>query len=328
MPDGWEVQYGLNPLVDDSAEDLDSDGLTNLEEYLYGTDPTNPDTDGDGMPDGWEVQYGLNPLVDDSAEDPDSDGLTNLEEYLYGTDPMNPDSDGDGWSDGIEVLWGSDPLDFYSTPTTIIFNYGGIGVFALIAIIVPLKYKSKIQKNKEIYADFKLQTKGAGNFNVLRVEEISLPKPPPKSYSSYFPYSKPTLPTFSSIDPNLITDRFVLLDFLKYQLPPPKSIYSQEGQKANMIALFSLECISDGRISEGIASIIMALKMGLPEPLNSTVKNALLTALNILGPSPSYNSPRYFPSSILSEPDRICKNCGRKNPPTNNSCTNCARWLI
>ncbi len=40
MPDDWEIQYGLNPLVDDSSEDLDLDGVNNLNEYRDGTDPT------------------------------------------------------------------------------------------------------------------------------------------------------------------------------------------------------------------------------------------------------------------------------------------------
>ncbi|MCP5005601.1 MAG: S8 family serine peptidase [Planctomycetes bacterium] len=44
MPDGWEVTYGLDPLVDDSAGDTDGDGLTNLDEYTYNTDPKNPDS--------------------------------------------------------------------------------------------------------------------------------------------------------------------------------------------------------------------------------------------------------------------------------------------
>ncbi len=44
MPDGWEVQYGLNPLVNDAYDDLDNDGHNNLSEYQEGTEPDN---DGD-----------------------------------------------------------------------------------------------------------------------------------------------------------------------------------------------------------------------------------------------------------------------------------------
>ncbi len=36
MPDDWETARGLNPDVDDSAGDRDSDGYTNIEEYING----------------------------------------------------------------------------------------------------------------------------------------------------------------------------------------------------------------------------------------------------------------------------------------------------
>ncbi len=39
MPDVWESQYGLNPLVNDAKGDPDGDGWTNLEEYQNGTNP-------------------------------------------------------------------------------------------------------------------------------------------------------------------------------------------------------------------------------------------------------------------------------------------------
>jgi len=42
MPDNYESNHGLDPLVDDSAEDPDGDGLTNLEEYDLGTNPQDP----------------------------------------------------------------------------------------------------------------------------------------------------------------------------------------------------------------------------------------------------------------------------------------------
>lgn len=44
-------------------QDNDRDGLQNWEEQIYGTDPNNPDTDGDGTSDGDEVKAGRNPLV-------------------------------------------------------------------------------------------------------------------------------------------------------------------------------------------------------------------------------------------------------------------------
>ena len=42
MPDAWEIAHGLNPLVNDAAGDLDGDGISNLAEYLAGSDPTVP----------------------------------------------------------------------------------------------------------------------------------------------------------------------------------------------------------------------------------------------------------------------------------------------
>lgn len=41
MPDSWEKQHGLDPLRDDGSEDRDNDGVTNLDEYLGGSDPAN-----------------------------------------------------------------------------------------------------------------------------------------------------------------------------------------------------------------------------------------------------------------------------------------------
>ena len=56
MPDEWELANGLNPNdPGDRNSDADSDGLTNYEEYQLGTDPQNPDTDGDGIPDGLDL---------------------------------------------------------------------------------------------------------------------------------------------------------------------------------------------------------------------------------------------------------------------------------
>ena len=71
MPDAWEIQYLLNPLIDDSAADLDSDGLSNIEEYENGADPRETDSDGDGLDDFEEVS--INHTRPD-APDSDLDG--------------------------------------------------------------------------------------------------------------------------------------------------------------------------------------------------------------------------------------------------------------
>lgn len=101
--------------------DQDLDGLSDELELEIGTDPNNPDTDGDGLPDGYEyLILGTDALkvdtdgngIADSDEDFDNDSLSNLKEYEIGTDPNNPDTDGDGLSDGDEVtVYHTDPLN-------------------------------------------------------------------------------------------------------------------------------------------------------------------------------------------------------------------------
>ena len=84
MWDGWEVHYHLNPLYNDSYNDSDDDRLINLLEFMNPatgdtdgdrqTDPTNPDSDRDGIWDGDEVA-----------------GTVGDDGYI--TDPTNPDSE-------------------------------------------------------------------------------------------------------------------------------------------------------------------------------------------------------------------------------------------
>lgn len=90
MDDAWETAHGLNPALNDRDADPDQDGLTNVQEYLLGTNPQSADTDGDGLPDGWEEGHGFDPLVaTDGGADADGDGVNNLQEYLNGTDPTD-----------------------------------------------------------------------------------------------------------------------------------------------------------------------------------------------------------------------------------------------
>jgi hypothetical protein len=48
--------------------DSDSDGLTDSEEWLRGTDPARNDTDGDGLSDSDEIGYGTDPLTPETVD--------------------------------------------------------------------------------------------------------------------------------------------------------------------------------------------------------------------------------------------------------------------
>jgi hypothetical protein len=95
---------GCPPPGDQSASigaDADGDGVPDVREHQLGTNPAEPDTDGDGVDD-----------ADDpvpAAEDIDGDGLADAEEVALGSDPRSADTDGDGTPDGVEFDQGTDP---------------------------------------------------------------------------------------------------------------------------------------------------------------------------------------------------------------------------
>ena len=73
-----------NELICGNTADSDSDGLANLEEYNYDTDPIKNDSDSDGLADGDEVKiYGTNP----NAKDSDFDKYDDIKELATCYDP-------------------------------------------------------------------------------------------------------------------------------------------------------------------------------------------------------------------------------------------------
>ncbi|MBA4336967.1 hypothetical protein C0416_04325 [bacterium] len=123
MPSVWELANNLNPLdPSDAVKDPDNEGLINLDEYRFGTNPFDPDTDDGGTNDKNEVDNGTNPInfAEDDPFDDDNDGLTTKDEIeIYGTDPYNPDTDNGGIMDGMEVARGTNPLDTTDDMSTI-----------------------------------------------------------------------------------------------------------------------------------------------------------------------------------------------------------------
>jgi len=51
----WAFLVQAQVGISDVFHDRDQDGLSDEEEYMYGTDPSNPDSDRDGYRDGVEV---------------------------------------------------------------------------------------------------------------------------------------------------------------------------------------------------------------------------------------------------------------------------------
>lgn len=138
LPDDWELLY-FPDLSEEENGDPDADGLTNLQEFNMGTNPTRFDTDGDrlgdgdefnvhessplradtdedGIDDGDEVEG--DPATDPTDDDTDGDGLNDGAEISeHETNPANADTDDDTFEDYFEILSGSDPLDGDSLPS-------------------------------------------------------------------------------------------------------------------------------------------------------------------------------------------------------------------
>ncbi len=63
LPDEYEAEHGLkNDVRSDANGDVDEDGLSNLDEFVQGTDIENPDSDNDGTEDGEEVEDNTDPM--------------------------------------------------------------------------------------------------------------------------------------------------------------------------------------------------------------------------------------------------------------------------
>jgi len=104
----WLIPHALPTEADtdgdgtaDGDEDLDLDGLTNLDEQAAGTDPLLADSDHDDLDDAFEV---ADPVLDPLDPDTDDDALLDGDEIAIGANPGNVDTDSDGILDNEDTF--------------------------------------------------------------------------------------------------------------------------------------------------------------------------------------------------------------------------------
>jgi len=108
----------VNALADQNAQNLIdlnislSDDIADIQAVIDELGIEVGDTDYDGLSDLNELTYATNPLKMDT----DCDNLNDAFEIKYGTDPNDDDSDDDGYYDGIEIASNTDPLDAADYP--------------------------------------------------------------------------------------------------------------------------------------------------------------------------------------------------------------------
>jgi len=95
LSDKWELQHDLSPCecaaTNSLAWDADNDGLGLFDEYRYCTDPTNPDSDGDGVRDGDEVPQSPGSCPNDADDGGDPANCVTLK--LTVGDPSGSESE-------------------------------------------------------------------------------------------------------------------------------------------------------------------------------------------------------------------------------------------
>lgn len=177
IPDGWRIQYGLDPAIANANTEIGSSGVTYWQIYQYNLahtnqlDPRNPFPTGSpslyeainsgqitnkfsydrndrlrGMESSRGVSFAYvydgNDNITGQAvlsRASETNGLPALWRYLYGlTNSAYADSDGDGWTDYQEWQAGSNPTNALDTPN--LLGNPGTNIASLVLPFTPSNF--------------------------------------------------------------------------------------------------------------------------------------------------------------------------------------------
>jgi len=92
LPDVWvRAHFGSLSAVT-ATSSHSGNGLTDIQEYTYGLDPTRWSSLANGIPDGWALGYGFDPTLAATASLTNRNGYTTLQSYQADLNPTNPAS--------------------------------------------------------------------------------------------------------------------------------------------------------------------------------------------------------------------------------------------
>ncbi len=153
-----------------SSTDTDGDGLSDGDEFMWGTDPGNPDTDSDGLSDGDEV-YVYHTLPTD--EDTDREGLKDgIEVMFYGTDPLKQSTDGDMYDDRQEIFGTS--MNGDSMPGYVLSPGDNVFVASYPIIDIDILEQVSVTEIVEIYTEFREINMSEVSYAVSNTDGVSM----------------------------------------------------------------------------------------------------------------------------------------------------------
>jgi hypothetical protein len=118
MPDWWEIVHKLNAHANDSWDDADNDGFSNIDEYIYNTNPEVSDTNKNGVADWQDHPFTYSPY----CVDRDRDGIGDWwEKYWFvSIEACDPNANPDGPWDEASGSYGDNWTNFqewYNSPS-------------------------------------------------------------------------------------------------------------------------------------------------------------------------------------------------------------------